>query len=179
MEFFACILSFYGIYYSYKGNTFFYYYCYDILPTCQELFSFQNKNGIQHLDLYYNGMKNELKSQYFYFKIYLNNGHKGFFYIGMIVRAIVLIWNITTIANYLIYINICGGFNELKRVVYFIRNLDGTITDLNDISIKEVQEGYKANEGGSAYKEEEKENKKYNKLERVCLKKNSYKYDIF
>jgi hypothetical protein len=97
--------------------------------------------------------------QYFYFKIYFKEGSIGILIIEMILRAIILFLNFTIIIIIVIsVINTCGsGVGLFKKVVYFIRNKDGTITFLKDITIKEVNEGNSGN-GGVI-------------LERVCNKK--------
>ena len=167
VEFFSCILSFYSIYYSMKGKTFFYYHCIGDIFHCEDIFSYRDDNGIHPYNLNKDQAINGEEIYYFYFKIYLKKGEKTFVYLGMIIRVIVLVYNIVTIANYLIYLNICGGFNNLKKVVCFIRNDDGTFTDLIDISIKEENVGY---EEGNAAGEKVVEKKAY-KLKRICNKK--------
>ena len=47
------------------------------------------------------------------------------------------IWVVTTIANILYFSNLIG---PLKTVIYFIKNADGTTTDLDDINIIEGEE---------------------------------------
>ena len=93
-----------------------------------------------------------------------------------------LIWNIIAIANIIFLTGLVDKINLIKKVVYFIRNEDGTITDLDDISIVEEIKGF---EGNSAYNNDRKNsegsnnnNKEENKrirLKRVIKNKKSPK----
>ena len=74
---------------------------------------------------------------YYYYKIYLKKGKTGIFILSLILRIIMFIWVVTTIANILYFSNLIG---PLKTVIYFIKNADGTITDLDDINIIEEEE---------------------------------------
>ena len=96
--FYASILSFYAIYYSFKGETFFYYYCYDLLENFRKLFI-----G------YYSIKSNfEYELAYYYFKIYLKKGNSGIFILALLMRMIMFIWNITTIFNILYFSKLMG-----------------------------------------------------------------------
>ena len=170
-EFYTCILSFYAVYYSFKGNTFFYYYCYDKPLICEELFRGLN---IDNTHLYYED------KYYFYYKIFLNKGSTGIFALSIIIRLIMLIWNVIAIANIIILSGLEDKLNLIKKVVYFIRNDDGTTTDLDDISIVEEIKGFV---GNSAYNEDgkhsegsnnnKKEENKIIRLKRVIKNKKS------
>ena len=78
---------------------------------------------------------NPRTTENFYFKIYLEKGDKTFFFLGLALRAIILLWNIITIANFVIYLNICGGFNTLKKVVSTIKDDSGVSVDINDFEV--------------------------------------------
>ena len=170
VEFFSCILSFYSIYYSYKGNTFFYYYCYDDIYNCQQIFSIKNANNeIFHYDLLNDIVISDTEKYYFYFKIYLEKGDKTFFFLGLALRAIILLWNIITIANFAIYLNICGGFNTLRKVVSTIKDDNGVSVDINDFVVI-IEELSNENDDKNSIND-----KRFSKLKRIQKPKPSEK----
>ena len=68
--------------------------------------------------------------------------------LALLMRLIMFIWVFTAIAKLLIFSNLIG---PLKKVVYFIKNNDGTITDLDDINIEEdSQEKFTGNNAEGA-----------------------------
>ena len=94
-----------------------------------------------------------------------------------------LIWNIIAIANIIFLTGLVDKINLIKKVVYFIRNEDGTITDLDDISIVEEIKGFV---GNSAYNQDRKNSEGSNnhnkeeiktiRLKRVIKNKKAPKY---
>ena len=133
-SFYTNILSFYAVYYSFKGHTFFYYYCYDAESICSKLFKYGDEDW---QDNYSPFEYEQAQKLYYYYKIYLKKGKTGIFILSLILRIIMFIWVVTTIANILYFSNLIG---PLKTVIYFIKNADGTITDLDDINIIEEEE---------------------------------------
>ena len=53
------------------------------------------------------------------------------------------IWNLAFIVNILLFPQLFSNLQKFKRIINFVRNEDGKITDLDDISIKEIHEGFK------------------------------------
>ena len=140
--FYTNILSFFAVYYSYKGKTFIYYYCYDTLLNCQKLFQFELYYEYDPIPVDYSYI------YYYYFKIFLSKGSIGILILALLMRLIMFIWVFTAIAKLLIFSNLIG---PLKKVVYFIKNNDGTITDLDDINIEEdSQEKFSGNNAEGA-----------------------------
>ena len=133
-SFYTNILSFYAVYYSFKGHTFFYYYCYDAESICSKLFKYGDEDW---QDNYSPFEYEQAQKLYYYYKIYLKKGKTGIFILSLILRIIMFIWVVTTIANILYFSNLIG---PLKTVIYFIKNADGTTTDLDDINIIEGEE---------------------------------------
>ena len=82
------------------------------------------------------------------------------------------IWVVTTIANILYFSNLIG---PLKTVIYFIKNADGTTTDLDDISniIEEEEESDKGFTGNNKAETEEdiKDNKNIKSKKKSILLK--------
>ena len=151
VEIYTCTLSFYAIYYSFKGKTYFYYFCFDTEEACECLFSpYENDN------CYIDKVKDRninTAYYYYYYKIFLNNGSSGIFIFSIIMRIIMFIWNLAFIVNILLFPQLFSNLQKFKRIINFVRNEDGKITDLDDISIKEIHEGFK---GGN--KADSKEN---------------------
>ena len=98
---------------------------------CQKLFQFELYYEYDPIPVDYSYI------YYYYFKIFLSKGSIGILILALLMRLIMFIWVITAIAKFLIFSNLIG---PLKKVVYFIKNNDGTITDLDDINIEEDSE---------------------------------------
>ena len=166
VEIYTCTLSFYAIYYSFKGKTYFYYFCFDTEEACECLFSLYENNNCYIDDV---KDRNINTAYYYYYKIFLNNGSSGIFIFSIIMRIIMFIWNLAFIVNILLFPQLFSNLQKFKRIINFVRNEDGTITDLDDISIKEIHEGFKG--GNKADSKENLGEKKVIKLQKVIRKK--------
>ena len=79
----------------------------------------------------------------YYDQIYLKKGSNGTLALALLMRSLIFIRLFLSIAKLFFFVNLAG---PLKKVVYFIKNSDGTITDLKDINIvEEIQEKFKGN----------------------------------
>ena len=154
------ILSFYAIYYSYEGKTFFYYFCYQTDILCDGLFEVNSSDIINPFS--------ESQFNYVYYQIFLSPNNNSFLIFLMIIRVLVLVWNLSRLGCIIFYINISGSVETIKKIIEFIRNEDGTIIDLDKINIEEVVETVKKIKNG---KETEK---KITKLVRKIFPSENY-----
>ena len=157
---YTIILSFYALYHSYKGKTFFYYFCYKTDILCDGLFQINSSDIINSY--------REIEFDYVYYKIFICPTKNSILIFLIITRVIVLIWNLYRLGSCIFYISNSGKVETIKKIIDFIRNKDGTIIDFDKIEIEEIVETVKGIKNG---KETEK---KITKLMQKILPSENY-----
>jgi hypothetical protein len=164
------ILLFYAIFFSHQGNIYISLRCNGTFDDCNKLIR------TKYTEYKYNftsssSFEFEQKSDY-YDQIYLKKGSKGTLALALLMRSLIFIRLFLAIAKLFFFANLAG---PLKKVVYFIKNSDGTITDLKDINIvEEIQEKFKGNKKENFDGNNKNENNKKSKyilLKQVILNK--------
>ena len=161
--FYISILSFYVVYYSYYGKTYFHFCCEGASENCGKLFRTEE----EHIS-------------YSYYTIFLTKGKLGVFIFAFVLRIITFIWLSMAIIVMLFFANLSG---PLEKIVYFIKSSDGSIIDLDDINIVEEIKKIpkkvltKGIEGNSKANEDDKNNN--NKEIKVKEKTVTYLKQVF
>ena len=160
-DFYTIILSFYVIYHSYKGKTFFYYFCCYTDLSSNGLLEIDSTD-IFNIDIY----NNEFNCVYY--KIFISPTNNSFFIFLIITRIIFLIVHLFRTGSCIMYIRNSGSLEKMKKIIDFIKNEDGTFIDFDKINIEEIVETVKQIKNGK------KIEKKVTKLVRKILPNENY-----
>ncbi len=107
---YTIILSFYALYHSYKGKTFFYYFCYQTDILCDGLFE---GNFSEIIDLY-----KEKEFNYVYYKIFICPTKKSLYTFILITRIIILIWHLYRFGSCIFFIRNSGNLDKIMNKFY-------------------------------------------------------------